>query len=211
MTRTRKPAKPRSFALPVPGGGVAMVHGDPKMSAKSRAALGEVLAAAAKWIETPEGKRTMRKMAERAKVERDEERSKPKVMRLPCLGPGEVPCNDEERSTCGVGCRTVGKPRLVRCYALSSVIDANGMRNLRPFLRATFTETYAALNDADSFGTREAWWPAYASLHLAIDDDARATLHESLDVGRTIEAALYAKAKRIGAPVIPGPARKGGR
>jgi hypothetical protein len=97
--------------------------------------------------------------------------------------------------------------KMVPCFALSSVIDADGMRNLWPFLRPTFAETYAALNDADNTETREAWWPAYASLHLAIGDDARATLHTSMDVGRTIEAALYAKAKASGAVAIMAPGR----
>jgi hypothetical protein len=98
--------------------------------------------------------------------------------------------------------------RLVRCYPLSAVLDADGMQAMRPFLRPTFAETYAALFNASDGKTRSDWWPAYAALHRAIDDDARASLHTSYDVGRTIEASLYAKAKRLGHAVVMGPARR---
>lgn len=74
--------KPRSFSIDLPNGGYAMVHGDPKMNAKSRAALGELLDVAYRQMQTPAGRRALKAAAKKARAERDAERDQPKTMRI---------------------------------------------------------------------------------------------------------------------------------
>jgi hypothetical protein len=110
----------------------------------------------------------------------------------------------------------VPKPVTVPCFPLAAVLSASQLEIVKPFLRATFTETWKA--------TTEPWTTTALYSVGATGRGARNVLrsasglpfdhpHRELctpEEGREIERLLYAKATRRGVVPVLGPQRSQG-
>lgn len=86
----------------------------------------------------------------------------------------------------------------VKCYPLSAVLDAAQMEAVRPFLRATFTETWA---ETTSQAAKESGSWARAKLREAAGVPMTPGTGY-VDDARPVERALYRRAARLGATPV---------
>lgn len=97
----------------------------------------------------------------------------------------------------------------VPCYALDTVLTHPQYAKVRPFLRATFTETWAeccVAVGACGFDARAALREASRVFdgHVSFRDAYACNARE----GYTLELLLYAEARKRGARVVMGPERQ---
>jgi len=97
--------------------------------------------------------------------------------------------------------------RLVPCYPLAAVLSREQMDIVRPFLRTTFTETWAALCAGTFYEAYNARW---AIRHASANRGSRGQTCDAAE-GRCHEEALYVRARHLGVPTVLGPPRKSRR
>ncbi len=96
----------------------------------------------------------------------------------------------------------------VPCYPLAAVLTPWQLVIVRPYMRATFTEMWAACNADQYIGV-----PFDPYQHNARSELRRVARVDGgwfswEEEGRTVEAALYSLARNAGCPSVPGPRRK---
>ena len=99
------------------------------------------------------------------------------------------------------------KTKMVPCFPLESVLTAEQMEAARPFMRATFSETWTAC--CSRFDGTDSHYLARMTLRAADPKSHLGTHHldSTPAEGRAIEGALYARAKALGVKPIMAPPR----